>query len=97
MASIKNVIWSPSAQKDIENIADYLMYNWGNNVVEKFLKRIDNLILQIAANPKQYPIIHKTLKVRKCVVTKQNTLFYRMENDNIEIIRILAQDRIPKN
>ncbi|MBN1340246.1 MAG: hypothetical protein JXA03_13030 [Bacteroidales bacterium] len=26
---------------------------------------------------KQFPIVHKRLKVRKCVITKHNALFYR--------------------
>jgi len=65
MVSDKSIIWSPSAREDLENIADYLMFCWGNKIVEKFIKRLNTLIVQIAKNPKQYPLINQKLNIRK--------------------------------
>ena len=96
MVSTKNVIWSPSARTDLENVTDYLMHTWGISVVEKFLYRINKIILQILINPKQYPIINNKLDVRKCVITKQNTLYYRVKNKQIEIIRIFDTRQDPR-
>ena len=95
MVSTKNV-WSPSAQTDLENVADYLMHTWGKSVVEKFLRRISKIIIQIVINPKQYPLINYKLDVWKCVITKQNTLYYRVKNKQIEIIRIFDTRQDPR-
>lgn len=95
MVSTKNVIWSPSARKDPENITDYLMHVWGIKVLEKFLRRLDKLIEHIVINPKQYPLINNKLKLRKCVITKQNTLYYRVINNHIQIIRIFDTRQDP--
>lgn len=97
MAYPKRIIWSPSAQSDLENIIDYLMYSWGKKVTSKFLNRMTNLTRQIAINPEQYPVIHQKLNIRKCVLTKQNTHFYRMKNNQVEIIRIYDTRQNPKN
>lgn len=48
---------------------------WGRRGVNNFMDVTFRLIEQIAVNPKQFPMIYKKHKVRKCVLTKQNTLF----------------------
>lgn len=50
--------------------------------------KVDRIINQIVINPKQYSEINTKLKIRKCVITKQNTIFYRFQNGKIEIVRI---------
>ena len=84
----KNIVWSPLAEKDFENILIYLRDNWNEMVLDNFIDITDNMIFQILSNPKQFPLIHKKIKVRKCVLTKHNTLFYRVRRDAIEILRI---------
>ena len=91
----KQVIWSPLSEKDFEKIIDYLKRDW-DNVVEKFIDITDQLIYQISINPKQYPIINKSKRIRKCVITKHNTLFYRDRKDFIDILRIFDSRQDPK-
>ena len=97
MASLKNVVWSPSARKDIENITDYLMDEWGSKIVSKFLVKLDWIISQISINPKQYPLFNSKLNIRRCVITKQNTLFYRINDRYLEIVRIYDTRQDPKS
>ena len=59
----KNVIWSPSAKQDLENITDYIMNEWGSRIVSKFLIKLNRIISQITVNPKQYPLFHSRLKI----------------------------------
>jgi plasmid stabilization system protein ParE len=92
----KQVIWSPLSEKDFENIIDNLKRDWDNKVVEKFIDITDQLIYQISINPKQYPIINKSKRIRKCVITKHNTLFYRDRKDYIDILRIFDSRQDPK-
>jgi len=84
----KLIIWSPSSENDFENILDYLNKNWGNKVAFNFIELTENLLNQIAINPRQFPVFYKRKKVRKCVLTKHNSLFYRDGKTNIEILRI---------
>jgi plasmid stabilization system protein ParE len=84
----KPVIWSPLSENDFENILDYLDKNWGIKVASNFIDLVENLIDQISINPRQFPICYKRKKVRKCVLTKHNILYYRDSKLNIEILRI---------
>jgi plasmid stabilization system protein ParE len=84
----KSVVWSKLAEKDFENILDYLNNNWSNLVAINFIDITENLVSQISNNPKQFPVWYKKKKVRKCVMTKHNSLFYRDGKLNIEILRI---------
>ncbi len=84
----KQIIWSPSAENDFGNILDYLDRNWGKKVASNFVDLSENLLNHISNNPRQFPIIYKRKKVRKCVITKHNSLFYRDGKTNIEILRI---------
>jgi len=94
---IKQIIWSPAAEKDAEQILDFINTKWSNRVVAKFLNKLDDNIRLISEDPKLFPIIEEKLGIRKCVVTKQNSLFYRIANENIEIIRLFDTRQNPKS
>ena len=91
----EHVILSPSAKADIENITQYLNQEWGKNVLTKFLFKVKWIINQIVFNPLQYPVINSKLKIRRCVITEQNTLYYRLVNGKIEIVRIFDNRQDP--
>jgi plasmid stabilization system protein ParE len=50
----KPIIWSPQADKDLEEILDYLAEEWENSVSLKFPDLVDILLKQIAINPKHF-------------------------------------------
>jgi len=84
----KQVIWSPLAEEDFANILEYLYRILGSQVALRFMDMTDNFIQQIAINSGQFPLIHKKQRVRKCVITKHNSLFYREAKEKINILRI---------
>lgn len=93
---IKQVVWSPSSSEDLEQILFYIDNKWGRKVASDFVLLIDELINQIILNPGQFPEINIELKVRKCVVTKHNTLFYRFNENRIEVLRIFDTRQDPR-
>ena len=84
----KPIIWSHLSETDFSNILVYLDKNWGPKVAANFIDLTESIINQISINPKQFPICFIRKKVRKCILTKHNTLFYRDGKVNIEILRI---------
>ena len=92
------VIWSPAAESDLDNIVDYLNENWSKRVVIKFINKVEDTVTLLAEDPNLFPLINSKLNVRKCVLTNQNTIFYRSTKSQIEIIREFStQDRILKS
>ena len=84
----KQIVWSPSTESDFDIILEYLHKNWEERVTNQFIDLTDDILAQISINSKQFPLIHKKEKIRKCVITKHNTLFYRESNSQVEILRI---------
>lgn len=60
----KEIIWSPLAEEDCENIPDHLVKEWNEEITQKFIDVTDHLLNQIAKNPNQFPLIHKRLMVK---------------------------------
>ncbi len=58
---LKEVVWSPLAEKDLDNVLGYLSKNWSSKVAFKFLSKVESEINQIVKSPKLYPTINKHL------------------------------------
>ncbi len=91
------IIWSELAENDFSIILEYLYENWNVKIVNKFIDIVDQLIFQISKNPSQFPIINQSTNIRKCVITKHNSLYYRANKDKIEILRIYDNRQNPNN
>ena len=92
----RRVIWSPASENDMENILDYLETRWDQKVISRFLDKVEDCINLIVEDPLIFPLIHVDFKIRKSVVTKQNTIYYRDFDDRIEIIRVFDNRQDPK-
>ncbi len=84
----KPVFWSHLAEIDFDNILEYLHKNWDSKVVNQFIDLTEGVLQRIARNPRQFPYIHKKLKIRKCVLTNHNAIYYRDMKLRIEVLRI---------
>lgn len=89
----KKVIWSPAAEEDLKNILIYLLDKWSQNVAIKFLNKVDTSVLLISEEPKIFPLINKKHRVRKCVLTRQNTIFYREHKEKSILLEYLIQGK----
>lgn len=85
---MKQISWSPLAQEDLEKLLDYLDEQWPVEVRERFLLLLSKNIRQIQHRHSLFPLIHKKIGVRRCVVTKHNSLYFRLTGDEIQILRL---------
>lgn len=92
----KAVVWSLLADQDFNDILNYLASKWEPAVAEHFMELTFKLIQQISDRPKQFPLIYKRGKVRKCVISKHNSIIYREQNEEIEILRVFDTRQHPK-
>jgi plasmid stabilization system protein ParE len=83
------VILSPQAEKKLEEITEYLLSEWGNKVKKDFLSKLTSKIEQILLQPESCPKSKELGGIYKCVVTKQNTFYYRI-NSQRNILEIIT-------
>lgn len=84
----KKVKWSSRADGDFADILNYLNKFWNASIASEFISKVNKCINLIQQNSEQFPFLSKELKIRKCVVTKHNSIFYREMEDRIEILRL---------
>ncbi len=93
---MRALIWSPRAKADYLNLLEYLHMNWGKKVTSRYIQRITVLLELICRTPELFPTAGKVNMVRRCVVTKQTTLYYRLNKvDQIEVITIFDTRQSP--
>jgi plasmid stabilization system protein ParE len=73
------VTWTPEAKTTFNSNIDFLLAEWGERVTSDFIDRVDEVIQNIAKNPRLYPLINEKDLVHRCVVVKQITLYYRIK------------------
>lgn len=91
----REIIWSPAAEKDFESILEYLQIKWSARITRRFINKVDDNIELIVEDPQIFPVINVELQIRKSVITKQNTLYYREVNNKIEIVRLFDTRQDP--
>ena len=91
----KQIVWAPLSESDFAKILEYLNDNWDEKVANQFIDLTENTLAQISINPKQFPVIYKKEKLRKCVLTKHNSMFYRDSKTHVEILRIFDTRQDP--
>jgi len=79
------IVWTKEAQITYTKILDYLSWKWGDMVVEDFLNLTEKILSNISKNPYMYKS-SKSLDIRIGIITKHNSLVYRIKQNCIELI-----------
>lgn len=93
----KPIRWSSFAEKDFSDILHFLNSRWSNLVASNFILEIESCISLVQKTPEQFPLFSKKHQIRKCVVTRHNTLYFRITTTNIEILRLYDTRQDPKS
>ncbi|MFB9107916.1 type II toxin-antitoxin system RelE/ParE family toxin [Flavobacterium gyeonganense] len=79
------VIWAPQAKKDFWNNIDYLEAEWSEKVAFGFIEKV-NTTIELLKNDNVLFIKTNFKSVYKIVITKHISLYYRIENTNLELL-----------
>lgn len=96
MKSTYKIVWSTKATKEFDDIYDYLLEKWTAKECDRLVKSTNFVLNFIKNNPFAYPKIRKSA-VRKAIILKYNTLYYKVKKDEIEILFFFSNRQKPKN
>lgn len=91
----RQIEWCPRAEKDYLRLLDFLLAELGEGVIHKFSDRLHIILDNIIKRPKMYPATDKRDNVRRCVITKQTILYYRVWKNKIELITLFDSRQNP--
>jgi plasmid stabilization system protein ParE len=80
------IIWSDEAITDYQQNIDYLLKEWSEQVATEFIEDVETVIELIKSHPELYPLTDYK-EIRKAVIRKQITLFFKSKERVIHLIR----------
>ncbi len=86
---IKNVIYSNRALTNAVSIKKYLLHKFSEKEIDYFYSLLESFELAVTSLPKLYPTTNKKKNIRRAVLSKVLSVFYRIQNSNIEVVAIL--------
>src|SRR5690348_10416418 len=99
MKSVYRVAWTDHALDELSQTFKYLELNFSEKEIKRLAKKIESALRYISQNPKLYPETAQRPGVCRAVVTKHNTLYYRINNrdSRIEILSFFLNRESPDN
>ncbi len=79
---------SKRASVKLDLLLEYLESEWSVKVKHNFIKKLDKALKQIQKYPESGKKTHAIKGLRKLVLTKQTSLYYRFNSKEISIITL---------
>ncbi len=95
MGNIYKLLWTENALQELKSIIAYLENNWTKKEIRKFSKRINKLLNLIQINPELFPKTNIKKNIRKSILSKQNTIYYKFEDGIIYILSVFDNRQDP--
>ena len=92
---IREVVITPRAQAEIENIFAYLELKWTEKIKKQFSKKINSILNLIVENPELFPVSSINKKIRKVVISKQSSLYYHFNSKHIIVLSVFDNRQNP--
>jgi plasmid stabilization system protein ParE len=88
---------SKRASRKLEKLLIFLEEDWSIKVKKDFLFKLEVALKQIRKLPESFPESNKIPGLRKCVVTRQTTIFYKYSDTTIYIVSLFDNRQNPKS
>lgn len=67
-------------------LLDYVLQNFGQKKAKEIYLILEKRLDQLSESPEMYRESNKRKGLRKCVFSKQTSIYYRVKEDHIEIV-----------
>lgn len=92
----KTIVWNRRASNKFNTIIQYLQSEWGENVTRSFVNKTYQIIELLALHPEMGTFENPEKQIRGFLITKHNTMFYRVDDTRILILNFFDNRQNPK-
>ncbi len=89
--------WSPVTKDEFADLLNYVETQFGLDAALKLLDKTEMVLEDISEQPAMYPASEKFPSIRKAVITKQTSLFYRITGVEIQLLHFWDNRRSPES
>jgi plasmid stabilization system protein ParE len=90
------VYLSPLAAFKLQKLFAYLDEHWGESVRRRFQEQLNRFMENLSRFPGICPKMEEFPNLHRCVVTQQNSLVYRVNDDAIEVVTVFDNRQDPE-
>ncbi len=84
---MRQIKWNKLARDDYFDNIDFLLKNWSEIEAQNFIDEVDEVIFILRKGKVDYQETDY-LNIRRCVIRKQITLFYKIiDTEHVELLR----------
>ena len=95
MKSGYKILWTNHAISELKETIEYLKTHWTERELRIFSAKLDHTIELISKSPEMFPESFEKKNIRKSVIDKNNTLYYRINQNSIEILSLFSSKKHP--
>jgi len=95
MKSGYKIFWTDHALMELRETFNYLEKNWSETEIKKLSRKIDKTLELISSNPELFSKTEIKENVRRVVITKHNSLYYRITEETIEVLSFFSNRKNP--
>ena len=92
----RKVVLSKRASLKLEELLEYLESEWSVKTKVDFVNKLDKKLNLIKSNPECSPQSNFIKGLRKCVVTKQTTIYYKYDKFKVYIVTLFDNRQDPR-
>jgi plasmid stabilization system protein ParE len=90
------ILWTDFALKELENTIEYLEENWTEKELQNLALNIEETLKLISQNPELFQGSEIKKDIRRAIILSHNTMYFRVKNNQIEIISFFSNRQNPK-
>ena len=80
------ILWTDFALQEFKKTISYLEENWTPTEIQNLAIKIEEILSLISQNPNLFQVSEFKKEIRRVVILSHNTMYYRVNNNQIEII-----------
>jgi plasmid stabilization system protein ParE len=87
--NVTPIVWTEKSLENANSIRNYLLSNFSSNEVEHFYATLQSFELAVCAFPTLYPRLLLKKNIRRAVLSKVLSAYYRIHKGQIEVLALL--------
>lgn len=88
-SKVVSIYWTNRALQNAISIKAYLSKNFSDKEIDNFFSLLNAFEIAVIAFPELYPLSSAKRGVRRAILSKVLSTFYRIHKNNIEVLAIL--------
>ena len=84
------VVWTDHALDELRQTISYIEQNFSAREIQRLANKIESTLALIATQPAMFPESPSRKGVRRAVILRFNSLYYRINNRQIEILSFFS-------